>query len=447
MQLRSSLPRTTTSICHEPVTNTIDMRVGMGLIKRQIGRRVKPAQGLGGKVWSSDKSAVINNYRRWSGRLPDPASDRLHSTVGTLLKSDIHILGGMSLGLDAADASVLQRFAELVLVAVDQANVYAGARRELTKQRHTEDILRQSESHYRSLLESSHDPIVVYDMEGCATYVNPAFEQTFKFSRDELLGRRIDFVPEKNWPETKAAIKHLLEGKKIHLFETQRLTKDKQLLDIQISSTLHIDQSGQPVNSIVTLRDITALKRAERELQQYHDQLSELEQYNRSLALEVEERKRAETSLRKWGKELQAQSYQLTKVNTALKVLLKQRDKDRKKLEATVLTNVRQLVSPYLERLKSGKLNTDQRTQLGILETNLDNIISPFIRHLSTGNLTPMEIRVANLVKEGKTNQKIADLLCVAKNTILFHRYNIRTKLGIKNKKVNLRSYLLSLEE
>ena len=55
-----------------------------------------------------------------------------------------------------------------------------------------------------------------------------------------------------------------------------------------------------------------------------------------------------------------------------------------------------------------------------------------------------MEIRVANLVKEGQTNKETAEILCLSKNTIMFHRYNIRCKLGLKNKKINLRSHLLS---
>ncbi|MGD1986284.1 MAG: helix-turn-helix transcriptional regulator, partial [Desulfobacterales bacterium] len=84
-----------------------------------------------------------------------------------------------------------------------------------------------------------------------------------------------------------------------------------------------------------------------------------------------------------------------------------------------------------------------------IMESNLENIISPFISKLSSKyfNFTPMEIKVANLVKEGKTNNEIAELLCLSKNTILFHRHNIRGKLQLKNKKINLRSHLLSYDK
>ena len=60
--------------------------------------------------------------------------------------------------------------------------------------------------------------------------------------------------------------------------------------------------------------------------------------------------------------------------------------------------------------------------------------------------LTPKEVNILRLVSDGKTNKEIADILLVSKNTILFHRYNIRDKLGLKNQKVNLRSHLLTLE-
>jgi DNA-binding CsgD family transcriptional regulator len=90
-----------------------------------------------------------------------------------------------------------------------------------------------------------------------------------------------------------------------------------------------------------------------------------------------------------------------------------------------------------------------QKTLVDILESNLNNIISPFTSTLSARicNLTPTEIRVSNLVKEGKTNKEIADVLLLSKNTVLFHRHNIRTKLGLRNSKKNLRSFLLSVDK
>jgi PAS domain S-box-containing protein len=351
---------------------------------------------------------------------------------------------------------VLERFAELATVALDKARLYAEALRELAERKRTEETLRESEARYRLLLESSPDPVVVYDVHGAAQYVNPAFEQTFGLRRDELLGKPIDFVPEESWPETRAAIGNMLKGDKIQLFETRRKTRDGRTLDVQLSSTLFFDRDGKPAGNIVTLRDISARKRAEWKLLEYQDQLeervaartAELAQANTQMALEVEDRKKAEGQLRKREKELKAQSLHLQEVNTALKVLLKQREDDRKEFGEVVRSNVKELISPYLEQLKKGRLTPTQKALADILESNLGNIISPFISQLSSNyiNLTPTEIRVANLVKEGKTNKEIAALLYLSKNTILFHRHNIRTKLGLRRSKKNLRAHLLGFE-
>ena len=119
-----------------------------------------------------------------------------------------------------------------------------------------------------SLLESSPDPIVVYDMEGRATYVNPAFAKTFGWSPEELLGKRIDYVPKENWPETKAALERMLRGEKIQSFETRRSTKNGEVLDIQLSLSLFYGQGGKPAGNIVILRDVTEQKRAEAALRE-----------------------------------------------------------------------------------------------------------------------------------------------------------------------------------
>ena len=192
------------------------------------------------------------------------------------------------------------------------------------------------------------------------------------------------------------------------------------------------------------------LKLAQKELKTYRDHLEdlvkernlELLETNEHLLKEIHEREQAEVSLK-------VKSQHLEEVNTALKVLLKQREDDKKAIEGAVVSNVKELINPYIERLEQCRLSQNQRTLLGILESNLNNMVSPFISRISSKllNLTPMEIKVAALVKDGKTNQEIADLLSLAKNTILVHRHHIRTKLKINNKKANLRSYLLSFEE
>lgn len=447
-----------------PDGRQMQMKMGMGFFKSQLGRKVFINEGIGGRVWHIGEPLVIEDYQKWSGRIDDKILDDLHSIVGLPLKSGHRIIGVIGLAhvekgrcFDKEDLATLERFAALALIALEKSKLYAEVRRELVERKRTEAFWRESENRYRTFLESSPDPIVVYDMEGVATYVNPAFEQTFQLSRDELLGKQIDFVPPESVAETREAIKRMLSGQKIHLFETKRLTKDGRILNVQLSSTLYQDENNKPLGNIVTLRDISAQKKAEGELRRYRSQLedlvaertAELKKTNIQLEQEIEERKRAERALRKREKELQAQSNHLEEVNTALRVLLKQREEDKNELGEAVLQNVQELVNPYLQRFLNGRLSTQQKTLARILSTNLDNIISPFVNNLKSNfaQLTPVEIRVASLVKEGMTNKEIAETLMVSKNTILFHRHNIRTKLGIKNKKINLRSHLLTMEQ
>lgn len=160
-----------------------------------------------------------------------------------------------------------------------------------------------------------------------------------------------------------------------------------------------------------------------------------------------EERCKAEVDLKKREKELSLKSHNLEEVNTALKVLLKQRDEDRQQAEEMILSNVNKLIVPYIERLKHSGLTPGQRNLIDIMEQNILEIVSPFLWNLSLRhtNFTPQEFQVANLVRKGKSMKEIAEIQNVSVRTIAFHRENIRKKLGLRNKKKNLRSHLLSL--
>ncbi|HOO46961.1 MAG TPA: helix-turn-helix transcriptional regulator, partial [Deltaproteobacteria bacterium] len=106
-----------------------------------------------------------------------------------------------------------------------------------------------------------------------------------------------------------------------------------------------------------------------------------------------------------------------------------------------------ELALPYVEKLRNTGLDDKQKTLLEILESNLNDIVSPFLKKLSSQylNLTPTEIQVANLIREGKSTKEIAEVLTISERAIEFHRNNIRDKLGLKKSKTNLRSYLMTL--
>ncbi len=152
-------------------------------------------------------------------------------------------------------------------------------------------------------------------------------------------------------------------------------------------------------------------------------------------------------TLQKREAELKAQAKELEEVNSALRVLLKRREQDQSALEESILANVKKTIEPYLERLKRGRLNTEQQAYLSIIAENIRDIVSPFIKELSSShlNLTPTELRIVNLIKQGKSTKEIAAILTLSANTVMSHRYKIRSKLGLLKKKTNLYTFLQSL--
>lgn len=158
--------------------------------------------------------------------------------------------------------------------------------------------------------------------------------------------------------------------------------------------------------------------------------------------------KLAEAAVRRREAELGDRTKRLKEANIALRVLLHQHEEDKKELEENVLSQTTGLVLPYLATLESGMRTPAQKTLLKAAISNLEEVISPFARSLSSKNLglTPKEIYVAGLIKEGRTSKEIAEVLNVSQVTVDFHRKNIRKKLGLKHKRTNLTSYLLTMD-
>jgi DNA-binding CsgD family transcriptional regulator len=198
-------------------------------------------------------------------------------------------------------------------------------------------------------------------------------------------------------------------------------------------------------------------KRLEDELREHRDQLRKLvEQHkttlsgiSKKLREEKKAHKRTMTLLQKKGKELVHKKLELEKINLALTVLSKKKDEEIDELERRLLCNVHKLVDPVISKLKTSGLSGVQKKWLSALVSTLNEITSPLARRLSSHYymLTPSEIKVAGYIELDKTNKDIAELLGISCRTVEVHRSNIRKKMGIKKRSVNLRTHLLSLKQ
>jgi len=141
--------------------------------------------------------------------------------------------------------------------------------RDITERKQADGSLRENEEKHRTVLEGSPDPIVVYDIEGKVTYSNPAFTHVFGWTLEERLGKKMDvFVPEEAWPETKMMIEKVLEGERFSNIETRRYTKKGKIVPVSISGAIYRDLDGNPLGSVINLRDISEKKKLENQLQQ-----------------------------------------------------------------------------------------------------------------------------------------------------------------------------------
>ena len=152
---------------------------------------------------------------------------------------------------------------------------------------------------------------------------------------------------------------------------------------------------------------------------------------------------KAESDLRTAHKSIQKEHQALQEANIALRAVLSRLEEDKREIKASIFLNIQKIIMPIVFDLELEVTGT-QRSYVTLLRQNLQEIASPFLIYISRNHmqLTPVEIAISTMIRNGLSSKEIAQLRSISPATVQRHRENIRRKLGLKNRKINLATYL-----
>ncbi len=288
---------------------------------------------------------------------------------------------------------------------------------DVTGLKEAEEQLKESESKWKAISKNSPAHIMLLNSELKIRFIN---RTVLDLTPEEVIGKPItDFVPASFHKDAINCCNRVWQTGKSDSYSTQYVTKEGEIkyYDVWIGPIWKNKKIEGLISSSI---DVTDYRQVEEALTKAHDEL---------------------------GSKVELRTTELKETNNALTILLRRSQEDKIELEEKILSNMKGLILPFINRLKNSSLDNEQMSFLNTIESNLNNLVSPFSRILSSkySILTPREIQIASLIREGKSSKEIAELIASNKNAVEFHRTNLRKKLGLRKKKKNLRSYLMSI--
>jgi PAS domain S-box-containing protein len=140
------------------------------------------------------------------------------------------------------------------------------------------------------------------------------------------------------------------------------------------------------------------------------------------------------------------ESYQsLESLNYALKLLMIRLEGQRKDMEDRIAHNFKLTIQPVLEHMRARGPQESPDHLLETLDYNIKHITSLFGIKLAAdrNRLSPREIQVCQMIRAGKNTREMAKALGLSYQTVIVHRKNIRKKLGLTNRKLNLVTFIM----
>jgi len=293
------------------------------------------------------------------------------------------------------------------IVEFDQDGVplrVAGIHEDITRTKQFENELKCNKKQLEQIVNLAPDAFIFLEQDGTIINVNEQAQKLTGYDRNKLCGRHLSFLFSADELKRNPLDLTTLERGSIVKREREVLSSAGPSISVEMHTKMMPDGRIQSF-----LRDITDRKAYQEELLRNHQDL---------------EKKQKE----------------LEETNQALNVLLQKYHQEKQALEDRVAASLLTLVEPYLDKLQATNLDQRQSAYLKILKDSFTDIVSPYSMAtvVRETRLSPAETQVANLVKLGRSSKAIAAILGISVLTVHKHRKNIRKKLGLTNKRVNL---------
>ena len=235
---------------------------------------------------------------------------------------------------------------------------------------------------------------------------------------------RKEIVNRKKWsdlilPEQQSLFERhwetLLKGEKVSHYHYTLIHRSGALVYVVLYATARFDKQGKIINT-------------------------------RGIVVDITPRKKMEAILKVSQEKIKTQQLLFEEKSMVFNEVLTRSEIEKRKIQQNIFANMEHCVFPALAELKR-KLRPVDRRRLEVVEGNLRQLTTAFGCHISDYRLklTPREIEIANMIKNGFTTKEIAETLNVSLRTVDNHRNHIRKKLKIANKNISLAAYLQTL--
>jgi PAS domain S-box-containing protein len=305
----------------------------------------------------------------------------------------------------------------------DHGEVWLGVHSDITTRKKAEQELWNNRRFLSDIIEHSGAIIFTKDLQGRHVLFNQKWAEVTGLRRLDSLGKTDEELFGASGKQFRLHDMEAVESRRAVEREEILETADGKRSFISVKFPL-VGEDDNVIGVCGMSTEITERKKIEDELNKNRQKLEEM----------VEER----------TQELESKTQILEELNTTLRVMLRQRDEDKRDLEERFVANIKTMILPYAEKMKGNHLDEKQKSFLSIMETHLNEIMSPLLKNLHQFNLTPTEVQVASHIKDGRPTKEIAKIMGIAPSSVDTHRKRIRKKLGLSRAN-NLRSNIHSL--